>query len=230
MIISIHDEARLTWFFGQGQTEFERSTMGPMLDHCELFGQRGELVYSERALGYELHAERIRRDPAPWGRVHEGAIVTTGREITARPTAETRNASGYTPNDAAMELFADVSGVLRVIERQSWLAVAVLEAWFGDLGAQWALEKKPGRLASLFHLTPAGTKLLAVSADEAATKGQPVVGTPSRRMANEIARAGKSERVRVAVLRCERQATELKRAASEMWCEARREMKAGRGA
>jgi len=220
-MISPHDEALLSWFFGEGQCAFERSTMGPMLAHAELFGHVGELVYRERSESYELAASRLRRPAAPWGSVSDGAIVYSGYEVSARPTAELRSASGYTPNLLDLERHAEVSRVLAALERRSLLAVAALEAYYGDLGAEAARTPKPGRLGSLFHLTSAGARLLEDSAAEARTKGQPVAGSLSRRMANEVGRAKKPERVRVALLRCERQAIELRRAACEAWCAAR---------
>lgn len=230
MNMSPQDEAKLTWFFGRGQTAFERSTIGPMLARAELFGHAGELRYSERAAGFELQAERLRRTPAPWASVTDGAIVYSGRELTARPTAEVRQASGHTPNLADMERYAWVSRVLCAVERRSVLAYAVLEAYHGDLGLRWAREPKPGKAASIYHLTQAGERLLAASAAEASKSGQPVIGSPERRMANEIARAGKSERVRVGVARCDRQATLLLREAHELWSAVQQQLERGRAA
>jgi hypothetical protein len=231
MNISPHDESRLSWFFSQGQIAFERSTMGPMLAHAELFGHAGQLRYSERALGYEVQAERIRRGPSAWACVTDGAIVYSGRELTARPTAETRQASGYVPNLRDMEMHAEVSAVLRAVERCCPFAALVLEAYFGDAAADWQRSlPKPGRIGALYHLTEAGARLLEASAAEALKRGQPVASTPARRMANEVAAPKKSERVRVGLLRCERQALVLRAEASAAWCEARAELRAGRAA
>ncbi len=230
-MISTHDEALLGWYFGQGQCAFERSTVGAMLEHAELFGNAHiGWAFSARDGREVVQFERLRRDPTPWGRVHDGEIVYSGREVTARPTAETRTASGYTPHLKTMERYAEVSRVLRLVERQSQVARHALEAYHGDLGVSWARERKPGKLASLYHLTQAGSRLLAASANEALAKGQPVIGAPERRMANEIARKEKPERVRVGLQRCDHQAGQLLRDAHALWCESQRELERGRAA
>lgn len=223
------DEVKLSWYFGHGQTAFERSTSGPMLERAELYGHAGALVWSERADGYSVDARRIGRPSSPWASVEDGEIVATGYAITARPTAELRQASGYVPESRAMELFAVVSSVLKELERRSPVAVAALEAYYGDVGSDWARTPKPGRIGSLYHLTGAGVRLLDVSADEARKKGQPVAGSPARRMANEVS-APKIERRRVALMRADKQALELRAMAFVAWCEAKAERKARRAA
>jgi hypothetical protein len=224
-MISPYDEARLSWFFGLGQTAFERSTAGAMLKHAELFGNSHVGWAYSASEGREVVLfKRLPREPKSWAHLEAGKVVYGQHEVTARPTAETRSSSGYTPDEEAMQRFADVSTVLRVVEQRSWLAVVALESYFGDLGFMWAQQPKPGKLASLYHLTLAGRRLLEASAEEGRARGQPVVGAAARRMANEIARARKSERVRAALLRCERQAIELWRMAAEQWGAAKAEI------
>jgi hypothetical protein len=229
-MISPHDEALLTWFYSTGQTVFERSTMGPMLEHAKHFGNMFTGVEAredrERVI-YELACERIPRYATPWGRVQDGAIVYSGREVTARPTAETRTPSGYTPNLRDMEMHAEVTGVLRAMD---WRAVAVLRAYYGDDGAEWARRPKPGRIGALFVLTRTGARMLEAAAQEAVKRGQPLASmSPQRHMANEVA-AKQTDQRRVRLLQCERQALLLRAEACAAWGEARAELRAGRAA
>jgi len=227
--ISVQDELSLTWFFSQGQIAFERSTMGPMLERAEMFGNEftGVAVREEgRLVIHQLAYERLRRDPTPWGRVADGEIVYSGREVTARPTAETRNASGYTPELRDLYKHAEASMVLRTMD---WRAVAVLRAYYGDDGAEWARRPKPGRIGALFVLTRAGARMLEAAEQDATKRGQPrACMSPQRHMANEVA-AKQTEQRRARLLQCERQALLLRAEAWRTWCEAKRET-AGRRA
>jgi hypothetical protein len=225
-MITPTDEAKLTWYFGHGQTAFERSTIGPMLAHAELYGHAGQLAWSGREDGYAVDACRIRRPSSAWASVEHGEIISTGYAITARPTAELRQASGYVPDSRAMELFAEVSSVLRGLE---WRAVAVLRAYYGDLGTERARNPKPGRIGALYHLTKAGMRHLLQAADEASRKGQPfAVMSPERQMANEIA-AKRTEPRRIAFMHADRQAWALLALAWHGWRVAGSQVQRGRG-
>lgn len=231
--LSFHDESALTWFYGYGQTAFEHSTMGAMLHGAELFASAGELVWSERADEYLLEQHPTRRSaPPPWPTLEHGAIVYSERELTARPTIKTRSCSGSVPDGAAMELFAVVSGALKALERRSPIACAVLEAFYGDLGCDWARTPKPGRMGALYHLTEAGVRLLAGSAAEARKAGQPFAGlSAARRMQNECAPTTKKiERRRVGLMRADRQAIGLRAEAADGWCAVQAELQARRAA
>jgi hypothetical protein len=192
-LASLHwkDEANLTWFYGKGQTLFERSPLGGMLDRAEAFHQ----PYCSR-----------------------GAI-------SARPTAEYRNVVVHAPDNKALEMYGAISRMLMLLERRSALCCAVLEALYGDLGARWA-PTRVGRLAAVYHLTEAGRRLLEADDRERVAKKQPPATlAPHLRMANELEgpRDGKSvsreraDRRRVGLMRCERQAMELRAQACASW-------------
>jgi hypothetical protein len=131
-----------------------------------------------------------------------------------------------------MELFAVVSSTLQALERRSPICCAALEAYYGDLGADWARTPKPGRTGALYHLTDAGVRLLAGSAAEASSKGQPAVSlSASRRMQNECAPSSKKiERRRVGLMRCDGQALVLRVLAADGWAAAKAELQARRTA
>lgn len=138
---SIKDEADLLWYHGLGQTCFERSTFGGMLDRaatfdtgnahwpkCPVFNDNGDVIGHESA-------------------------------ITARPTAETKEITGHAPDDEALIRYARVSKQMMRVERRDALASKVLEFLFGDLGARWATTEH-GRNGALYHLTVKGIALI----------------------------------------------------------------------
>lgn len=217
--LSLGDEQKLLWFFSEGQIAFERSSAGPMLERAELYGHIGQLRYVSRADDFEVVAERLRPRAPTWPTVQDGAIVR-GYEITARPTAETRAAQGYTPDAGAMQRYAAVSHVLRTLERYDRRLVEVLEALYGELGAQWARGGKPGRIGALYHLTSSGLRLLDASAALAKARGQPVIGSPARRMVNECA-AKRTDARRLALMAADGQAAKLRLEAIAGWNECR---------
>lgn len=184
------DEANLTWFYGKGQTLFERSPLGGMLARAEAFHQ-------------PYHATA---------------------SISARPTAEYRNVVVNAPDNKALELYGKISRSLMLLERRSALACAVFEALYGDLGARWA-PTRVGRIAALYHLTEAGRRMLEADDRERVAKKQPPAAlAPHLRMANELEqRAGatmgreRAERRRIGLMRCERQAMELRAEACSGW-------------
>lgn len=58
--ISTRDEANLSWFFGPGATQFEKSTFGIMLERATQFGQHAEACDTCAGLGFvELTAEQM---------------------------------------------------------------------------------------------------------------------------------------------------------------------------
>lgn len=231
MNISLADELDLGWFFGIGQTAFERSTVGPMLERAEMFGNSHiGYVYSASEGKEVLRYERIPRASLVWGRVQDGEIVYSGCEVTARPTAETREAGGYVPELRDLEKHAKVNGVLRVVARRNPLAWYALEAYYGDLAADWQRSlPKPGKIGALYHLTIAGQRLLEDSAADALKRGQPVECSAARRLQNEVGAPKKSARTKARLMNCEKQALLLRIEAFAAWCEARAELKRGRG-
>jgi hypothetical protein len=135
----------LEWFFGVAPSQLERSTSGGIFDRIEnmspheimkagfQFGRTG----TEKVLG------------------SNGAVIGTRSALSARPTAEYRNAGGFEPDDTNMRRFARVSrSVLRLAEGGSSeegityevskerraageMHVAVFKTYFGDVGNVW---------------------------------------------------------------------------------------------
>lgn len=135
------DGLELEWFFSRGQIAFERSTFGAMLEHQALFSV--------------AHPS----DDQP---VHDacGRVIGHASVITARPTAETREPSGYTPDIKTLRNYARTSMRLKRVAAESRVAAQVLECMYGDLGQRWDGHEKYGRQGCLFHLTAKGKAML----------------------------------------------------------------------
>ncbi len=221
--LSPRDEANLTWFFSAGQTMFERSPMGGMLERAEQF------AVPSLSVSVAVRSEA-------------GHVIGYTSGIDARPTAEARNVVVHAPDDGALALYGLISRRLMLLERQLPIAVICLEALYGDLGARWAVTRH-GRIAAVFHLTDAGRRLIEADDRERVAKKQPpAVLAPHLRMANEIEGARgvggtgastvsreRADRRRVGLMRCERQAMELRAMACAAWSQVKAEQR-GRAA
>ena len=201
---SLRDETDLLWYHGKGQTAFERSTMGGMLERAEQFGM----------------SFRWPQEP-----VLNAAGATIGWEsaITARPTAETRAVSGYIPDDIALTRYAHVSSLMLRVERVDRLAAAVIALYFGEAGNRWALgETGHGRTGALYHLTTKGQALVAAaSKDPHSIQLTPQSRIESLAIANKV-KATEERSTALAV--CARQAERLEVEARAVWHEVRVEV------
>jgi len=143
--LSPFDEAALDWFFGEGQTLSERSTMGSMLERAEMFH-----------VPRPAPDEELRLALLDW---HEHPWLEPPGALTARPTLGAPPPSGQAPDESRLQRYAYVSRRLcRVAEREA-LHVAVLAAFYGDQGARWG-RTPHGRIFAVYALTDAGTELL----------------------------------------------------------------------
>jgi hypothetical protein len=217
----------LAWFFGLGQTAFERSTTGPMLERAKLYASAGERVWNGEQFD-----------------VVESGLIRFA-EISARPTAELHAPGGYEPSLTDLERYARVSRALMLVERASRVHAQALEYYYGDLGEGWAKTKR-GRLGSVYHLVPAGLRVLELAeekiaetarkARKAAAKKKAVAWdaeadarreqrdkdaahhlTVAERMWSLVTTADRQARWRDGLVRTDREAEELYRASCEDW-------------
>jgi len=200
---SLRDETDLLWYHGQGQTAFERSTMGGMLERAQQFGM-DKMVWPREPV---LNAA--------------GATIGWESAITARPTAETKSISGYVPDDQALTRYAHVSSLMLLVERSDRLAATVIGLFFGELGNRWALGTTGhGRHGSLYHLTAKGQALVA------ATSADAIQMAPHARI--EVLaitnKAQPKEARSEALAVCMRQAERLEQQARAVWHEVRAEV------
>lgn len=145
---SQRDTDQLTWYFGLGQTVFERSTFGGMLERAEMFG------------GVK-HAP-VAREPVFDSRTG-ACIIGHESALSARPTAELRPEAGYVPDDGQLHLYAVVSARVMRVERLHAMSAVVLETIFGDAGQRWT-GTAHGRLGALYHLTAKGRAICTEAA------------------------------------------------------------------
>lgn len=138
-----HDAQELEWFFSRGQTAFERSNFGGMLERAELYSVAAQ---------NQASLQDICDD--------DGNVIARVRHVTARPTAELREMAGYVPDNETLQRYAHISAMLKQVEHASPLLAKVLELLFGDHGQRWAPSEPFGRLGALFHVTAKGRQML----------------------------------------------------------------------
>lgn len=199
--MSPHDEREIMWFLVEEGRD-RRSTCGPMLDNLSLFAVKPE-PDPERQ-----EAARMRK---PW--------EPDPNEITAQPTAETRNAGRSDPDDRDHIRKGKVSKRMKVVELQDPKSALVLRVYYGDAGAVCASAPKIryGRIASLFPLTEGGRKLAKDSRRD--TSQAALKLTDAERIANQIAAQDVSPTVKRErpIAMALREAEELLAAACDRW-------------
>lgn len=161
--LSRRDQAALGNFFGVGATKFERSTMGPMLDHIELFGFGAVKCGACRGAG-------IRWTSGAWCTKCGGSgsipyELDRSHAVDELPVNETRTGSGgYVPDDAEMTRYAIISRRLSLL---SGRVQQTLEAYYGDHGCRCD-DIQAWRMVAVYPLVPAGERLTRLGADEEA--------------------------------------------------------------
>jgi hypothetical protein len=165
--LSPYEEASLEWYFGPGAAQFERSTMGAMLERAYAMS----VDHKPDNDTIRARFERLPHEP-PAG------------EITARPTAELRQSAGYTPNEQAMARFAHVSRRLRLVRAESAGAERVLAAYYGDVGCRWGRTAR-GRIFAVLPLTQAGQNMLR-KATKRTAKAPLIRLTETEALENEV--------------------------------------------
>lgn len=193
--LSPRDETDLLWFFGLGQTAFERSTFGGMLDRAAQF-----------AVDQSWPKEPVLNA--------NGACIGWESAITARPTAETREISGYVPDDAALTRYAHVSKIMMRVQGVDSLSSTVLACLYGDAAQRWAVSDH-GRNGAIYHLTEKGAAIIAAAANApGAIELTAQARIESICTVNKV--QPKQERTGALAV-CARQAEELERRARAVW-------------
>jgi hypothetical protein len=163
-------EKKLRAYYGRLQSAFERSNMGGIVEQITM---RSLSLAEDYAQKRGIHAQRS-------GMTY--SIYPDG-EITAQPMHETRAAGGMEPDDKTLRDYAFVSRRELVVGHKSPLYKEVLAAFFGPLGEHWS-EHPFGRIASLYHMTEPGERML----DEAAKKAAPAPRSSSGGTGNRMQR------------------------------------------
>lgn len=194
---SIRDEVDLLWFFGIGQTAFERSTFGGMLDRA-----------AAMAVEFQWPREPVLSVC--------GAVIGWESAITAWPTAELRPHGGYEPDIETAQRYARISKVMMRMERVDALASTVIACLFGDTGQRWAdKDIGHGRNGALYHLTAKGKAIVAAAANRPGA----LELTAQQRIENECIgnKTKPKPELTAALAVCARQAEDLERRARAVW-------------
>lgn len=198
--------------------------------------------------GLRVSFDVLARESSAWPYCEDGAIIYPEDEITAWPTGEMPSVNLSSPAEWVMERYDRASsGIRDMLERAEAVelgydepephtlravdAYAVLLNYCGDLGSIWASHSavkiaKVGRIGALYHLTPAGRRLLAFAAEQRKRAGQPPSSaSETDQMQNEVAVAGGNakeknevrDRRRIGLIKTDRHARELLRGACVLW-------------
>lgn len=159
--LSHGDEGDLEWYLSAGQSLFERSAVGSMLDRAKMY------AYALPDLGpyvepAEDHLVRVKRR----GVCDDNRLIESAYDPdTARPTGGHSSGSGYMPPDKDLHRAADLSRHFRRLGERDPMSVVVLDLYYGDRGARYA-GGKPGRIFAIYVCTDAGRELLNRDAAE----------------------------------------------------------------
>jgi|GEM_PF-4713897 len=155
------DQATLSWFLSHGLAAFERSTMGPMLDHAELYGHGSVKCGGCRGQGIRQNGDWC--DKCKGTGAFPFELDRRNRSPEELPVDETQGSGGgYVPDDTVMTRYAVVSRRLSRLSAESRLAI---EAHQGPQGDRCSLE--PGhRLIAVYPLVPAGKKLVRLAHED----------------------------------------------------------------
>lgn len=155
------DQASLSWFLSHGLAAFERSTMGPMLDHARLYGHGSIKCGGCRGQGIRQNGDWC--DKCKGTGAFPVELDRRNRSPEELPVNETQGSGGgYVPDDTIMTRYAVVS---RRLSNMSPLRREALQAHQGPQGDRCSLE--PGhRLIAVYPLVPAGKKLIRLAPEQ----------------------------------------------------------------
>ncbi len=177
--MSVGDANALEWYHGQGQSAFQRSTCGPMLERLQrdAFTSatcakcHGVGIVEENGVIHDATGrEKKIKEAGGWcerckGTGHTPVRVKASKnELTAKPKGSSSESEGYVPDDYTLTRFAIISRRMSIVENLSAEAARTLAAYHGDQGERWARTER-GRLFAIYSLTESG-KALALRAAE----------------------------------------------------------------
>lgn len=146
-MLTVNDERDLLWYFGPGRAAFEKSPSGAVLERAHA------MSIKHKPSPDVVAARRERSRQQRWDTEPPGAI-------TAQPTAEIRESPRSEPELGLLRRYGSVSSRLVSMSERGQL---VLEAYFGDSAARWAvatgLVGRVGRLGPILPMTAAGKRM-----------------------------------------------------------------------
>lgn len=169
-----HD-ADLRWFFSLGQSAFDSSPFGGILER--------QLNYTRDRNGERIQHPKEQEDDA-WEWSRRRCVMTQARidgcaidlsdepwmhrlldsdpdpSLTAQPTTAVQTTIPIMPNEMVIQRYAIISNALRQLGATD---MTVLQLWYGDRGSYW--QGKGSQVYGLLPLTTGGKKLLESLSD-----------------------------------------------------------------
>lgn len=223
--------AELDWYFSEGISSFERSPLGPQLEHAEMFYAEEQAAESQPSPPRPTRS-KLR---APLRRGHSGCIQVRRFDYVPPdasqfvpdyiPVAKRDHSQREEPARALLRRHGKISERLKLVAAQGEGYVEVLRLWHGNEGAAWARHER-GRAVALLHLTPSGQALIFWEETCAAVEGNSLELNSAERLRNavqlDIVQAGQSKLRRKLILRGIREAHAMYARAAQAWLESGR--------
>ncbi len=171
----------LTWYFGAGQSAFERSPMGSMLeraatyDNCE--------AYHEQRRNHNLDRREIIDDPD----LPSPSSFADVPQFEAVPTAERRAAPSHEVDDKALRRYGKASRGLKRLAVVCPHGPAVMLGRYGEGSEEWAV--KGFLLGGVYALTQSGRGLIKRIRHEAGNGSAKLKLEPPALLQNDFQRA-----------------------------------------
>lgn len=168
-----HQESDLVWFFGSGQSAFERSTCGSMLEALERDSCVSKACARCSGQGIIGGDDFTAKGYGDWCDRCKGtgtlpvASKRSKHALTAKPKTQSHSGNGKTPDDRTLTKYASVSRRINRLQEINPVSVQVLAAFCGNAGTRWAQTENYSRIFPVLSLTQAGATLLKRSQNRA---------------------------------------------------------------
>jgi len=169
--MSPQDERDLIWFLGYGQTIFEGSTWGDMVERAHAYAYGAVRCNSCHGYGFIQKGMITCEECNGMGFVPRKARNTDPDTWTARPTHGRGGEASYVPDEQDLSRWAVASRALERVGKVDREAADALTAYYGDHGTRWE-PTGLGRIFAIYPLTYAGAKLLAASQARGTTEAR----------------------------------------------------------
>jgi hypothetical protein len=176
-------EKALVWYFGIGQSAFEKSTCGSMLDALERDSCTSKLCSTCKGVGIKGGDDYAAPGYGDWCQKCLGtgslpvAMRRSKHALTARPKAVSSSSNAKTPSDKTLTKYASISRQVNRLQETKPESVQILAAYYGNAGTRWAQTEGYTRIFPVIVLTKPG-EMLVKRAQEVLQIGEHSSGVP----------------------------------------------------
>jgi len=159
-------ESDLIWFLGRGQSAFERSTCGLMLESLERDSCVSKTCAKCKGQGVIGGDDYTLPDYGAWCEKCKGTgslpvvLRRSKGALTAKPKTKSTHGTGKTPDDKTLTRYAACSRLINKLQQVYPESVQVLAAYYGNAGTRWAQTEGYSRIFPVIALTRAGETLI----------------------------------------------------------------------